>query len=107
MGKWRQALIHQLNGPHLNEEENNPIFHLDAVSIYSDQFRQFFHQIYQIIQRLLYLKFSFDKNDSLKNMYALLKTSSSLIASKQMQKISLQVSDNFDPTLTRDLVHYK
>ena len=49
MGKWRQALIHQLNGPHLNEEENNPIFHLDAVSIYSDQFRQFFHQIYPII----------------------------------------------------------
>ena len=59
MGKWRQALIHQLNGPHLNEEENNPIFHLDAVSIYSDQFRQFFHQIYQIIQRLLFLKVLF------------------------------------------------
>ena len=98
MGKWRQALIHQLNGPHLNEEENNPIFHLDAVSIYSDQFRQFFHQIYQIIQSLLYLRFSIDKNDSLKNMYVLLKISSSLIASKQMQKISLQVSDNFDPT---------
>jgi hypothetical protein len=55
MGKWRQALIHQLNGPHLNEKENNPIFHLDAVSIYNDQFRQFFHLIYQTIQRLHYL----------------------------------------------------